>query len=48
MSIPVTFYMWLHAQVAEQYFNIIDNIQKVNKSVIQEIVEDIGVSQRLI
>ena len=34
-------------QVAEQYLNIIDNIQQVNETVVRESEGDTGVSKRL-
>ena len=35
-------------QVAEQYLNIIDHIQQVNESVVQESERETGVSKRLL
>ena len=35
-------------QVTEQYLNIIDNIQQVNESVVQESERETGVSKRLL
>ena len=38
----------VHDQVAGQYLNIIDNIQQVNESVVQESERETGASKRLL